>query len=102
MCREAVSFVQRITAWSPSRCRCVPAFDFEDRLDILMTLDQWAADQARSANLDTNSSCCAARQKIQKRNQRCLGPMQKEYFRRERMKAIRRELGEERSLTEDR
>jgi ATP-dependent Lon protease len=94
---EAVAFVQRID--QPGHLADVvtygPAFEFEDRMEILNTLDPMERLENVQAKLSHQLELLELRAKIQNETKEALDQSQKEYFLREQMKAIRRELGED-------
>jgi len=94
---EANAFVQRID--QPGHLADVvaygPAFEFEDRLDLLNTLDPMERLHKVQIELSHQLELLRLRAKIQSDTKDALDQSQKEYFLREQMKAIRRELGED-------
>jgi ATP-dependent Lon protease len=94
---EANAFVQRID--QPGQLADVvaygPAFEFEDRLDLLNTLDPMERLHKVQVELSHQLELLRLRAKIQSDTKDALDQSQKEYFLREQMKAIRRELGED-------
>ncbi|HEY0605842.1 MAG TPA: endopeptidase La [Herpetosiphonaceae bacterium] len=100
--QEAVAFVQRID--HPGHLADIvaygPAFDFEDRLELLNMLDPAERLQKVQMELSQQLELLRLRAKIQSDTKDALDQSQKEYFLREQMKAIRRELGED-DLDED-
>jgi len=100
--QEAVAFVQRID--QPGHLADIvaygPAFEFEDRLELLNTLDPMERLQKVQVELSHQLELLRLRAKIQSDTKDALDQSQKEYFLREQMKAIRRELGED-DLDED-
>jgi ATP-dependent Lon protease len=100
--QEAVAFVQRIE--HPGHLADVvcygPAFEFEDKLELLNTLDPVERLQKVQVELSQQLELLRLRAKIQNDTKDALDQSQKEYFLREQMKAIRRELGED-DLDED-
>ncbi|MBP1464527.1 endopeptidase La [Candidatus Chloroploca sp. M-50] len=95
--QEAVQFVHRIdraghladiVTWGP-------AFDFKDRLEVLNTLDP--VERLRKAHfvLARQLELLKLRAKIQQDTKEVLDQSQREYFLREQMRVIRRELGED-------
>ncbi len=95
--QEAVAFVHRIE-WPGHLADIVtwgPAFEFNDRLDILNTLDP--SERLRKAYLilARRLELLRLRQKIQRDTKEVLDQSQREYFLREQMRVIRRELGED-------
>ncbi|CAA9233739.1 MAG: ATP-dependent protease La Type I [uncultured Chloroflexia bacterium] len=95
--QEAVAFVQRID--QPGHLADVvaygPAFEFEDRLELLNTLDPMERLHKVQVELSHQLELLRLRAKIQSDTKDALDQSQKEYFLREQMKAIRRELGED-------
>ncbi len=95
--QEAVAFVQRIT--QPGHLADVvaygPAFKFNDQVDLLLTLDPMERLNKVQLELSHQLELLRLRQKIQSETKDALDQSQKEYFLREQMKAIRRELGED-------
>ena len=95
--QEAVAFVKRIT--QPGHLADVvaygPAFEFQDRLELLLTLDPMERLHKVQLELSHQLELLRLRQKIQSETKDALDQSQKEYFLREQMKAIRRELGED-------
>lgn len=95
--QDAVAFVHRIEL--PGHLADIvtwgPAFEFKDRLDILNTLDP--AERLRKAYLilARRLELLRLRQKIQRDTKEVLDQSQREYFLREQMRVIRRELGED-------
>ncbi|MDP9316092.1 MAG: endopeptidase La [Chloroflexota bacterium] len=100
--QEAVAFVQRID--QPGHLADVvaygPAFEFEDRLGLLNQLDPVERLKRVQVELSHQLELLRLRAKIQSDTKDALDQSQKEYFLREQMKAIRRELGED-DLDED-
>ncbi len=100
--QEAVAFVQRID--QPGHLADVvaygPAFEFEDRLALLNELDPIERLRKVQVELSHQLELLRLRAKIQSDTKDALDQSQKEYFLREQMKAIRRELGED-DLDED-
>ncbi|NJP04211.1 MAG: endopeptidase La [Chloroflexaceae bacterium] len=95
--QEAVAFVHRITqpghladivTWSP-------AFEFKDRLEILNTLDPVERLHKAYLILARRLELLKLRQKIQQDTKEVLDQSQREYFLREQIRVIRRELGED-------
>ncbi|NTV64420.1 MAG: endopeptidase La [Oscillochloris sp.] len=95
--QEAVQFVHRIER--PGHLADIvtwgPAFDFKDRLEVLNTLDP--VERLRKANmvLARQLELLKLRAKIQQDTKEVLDQSQREYFLREQMRVIRRELGED-------
>ena len=95
--QEAVQFVHRIER--PGHLADIvtwgPAFDFKDRLEVLNTLEP--ADRLRKAYmvLARQLELLKLRAKIQQDTKEVLDQSQREYFLREQMRVIRRELGED-------
>ena len=95
--QEANAFVQRID--QPGHLADVvaygPAFEFEDRLELLNTIDPMERLHKVQVELSHQLELLRLRAKIQSDTKDALDQSQKEYFLREQMKAIRRELGED-------
>jgi ATP-dependent Lon protease len=95
--QEAVSFVHRIEL--PGHLADIvtwgPAFEFGDRLDILNTLHPMERLQKVHLILARRLELLRLRQKIQRDTKEVLDQSQREYFLREQMRVIRRELGED-------
>lgn len=95
--QEAVAFVHRIE--HPGHLADIvtwgPAFDFKDRLDILNTYEP--VDRLRKSYLilARRLELLKLRQKIHQDTKEVLDQSQREYFLREQMRVIRRELGED-------
>lgn len=95
--QEAVQFVHRIDR--PGHLADIitwgPAFEFRDKMDILNTLDP--SDRLHKAYmiLAKQLELLKLRQKIQQDTKEVLDQSQREYFLREQMRVIRRELGED-------
>ncbi|MBC8159944.1 MAG: endopeptidase La [Roseiflexaceae bacterium] len=95
--QEAVAFVHRID--KPGHLADIvtyaPAFNFEERLEVLNELD--ASERLRKAYvmLARQLELLKLRQKIQQDTKDVLDQSQREYFLREQMRVIRRELGED-------
>jgi ATP-dependent Lon protease len=95
--QESVAFIHRIDM--PGHLADIvtwgPAFEFQDRLDILNTLDP--SERLRKAYiiLARRLELLRLRQKIQRDTKEVLDQSQREYFLREQMRVIRRELGED-------
>lgn len=95
--QEAVSFVHRIE-WPGHLADIVtwgPAFEFSDRLDVLNTLDPSERLQKAHLVLARRLELLRLRQKIQRDTKEVLDQSQREYFLREQIRVIRRELGED-------
>lgn len=95
--QEAVAFVHRIE-WPGHLADIVtwgPAFEFEDRLDILNTLDPNERLKKAHIILAKRLELLRLRQKIQRDTKEVLDQSQREYFLREQIRVIRRELGED-------
>jgi ATP-dependent Lon protease len=95
--QEAVAFVHRIE-WPGHLADIVtwgPAFEFGDRLDILNTLDPAERLQKAHLILARRLELLRLRQKIQRDTKEVLDQSQREYFLREQIRVIRRELGED-------
>jgi ATP-dependent Lon protease len=95
--QEAVQFVHRIerpghladlVTWGP-------AFDFKDRLDVLNTLDPVERLRKAYLVLAKQLELLKLRAKIQQDTKEVLDQSQREYFLREQIRVIRRELGED-------
>ncbi|NJO82456.1 MAG: endopeptidase La [Blastochloris sp.] len=95
--QEAVQFVHRIeraghladiVTWGP-------AFDFKDRLEVLNTLDPGERLHRTYVVLARQLELLKLRAKIQQDTKEVLDQSQREYFLREQMRVIRRELGED-------
>lgn len=95
--QEAVQFVHRIdraghladiVTWGP-------AFDFKDRLEILNTLDPVERLRKAYLVLARQLELLKLRVKIQQDTREVLDQSQREYFLREQLRVIRRELGED-------
>ncbi|MDQ5852399.1 MAG: endopeptidase La [Chloroflexota bacterium] len=95
--QEAVEFVKRID--QPGHLADVvaygPAFELDERLDLLNTLDPVERLGKVQVELSHQLELLRLRAKIQSDTKDALDQSQKEYFLREQMKAIRRELGED-------
>lgn len=95
--QEAVAFVHRIEL--PGHLADIvtwgPAFEFADRLEILNTLDPRERLQRAHQILARRLELLRLRQKIQRDTKEVLDQSQREYFLREQMRVIRRELGED-------
>lgn len=95
--QEAVAFVHRIDR--PGHLADIvtygPAFEFSDRLDILNTLDPVERLRKAYRILARQLELLKLRQKIQQDTKEVLDQSQREYFLREQMRVIRRELGED-------
>jgi ATP-dependent Lon protease len=95
--QDAVAFVHRIDR--PGHLADVvtwaPAFEFEERLDILNELDPVARLKRAQVLLARHLELLRLRQKIQQDTKEVLDQSQREYFLREQMRVIRRELGED-------
>ncbi len=95
--QEAVAFVHRIDR--PGHLADIvtygPAFDFKDRLEILNTLDPAERLRKGYVILARQIELLKLRQKIQQDTKEVLDQSQREYFLREQMRVIRRELGED-------
>lgn len=98
--QEAVAFVRRIDA--PGHLADIvtyaPAFDFKERLAVLTELDPVARLHIVHRMLARHLELMKIRQKIQLDTKEILDQGQKEYFLREQIRVIRRELGEEDEL----
>lgn len=95
--QEAVAFVHRID--TPGHLADIvtyaPAFDFAERLQILNALDPLERLQITQRLLARHLELMKIRQKIQQDTKEILDQGQKEYFLREQIRVIRRELGED-------
>jgi ATP-dependent Lon protease len=95
--QEAVQFVHRIER--PGHLADIvtwgPAFDFRDRLDVLNTLDPMERLRKAYMVLARQLELLKLRAKIQQDTKEVLDQSQREYFLREQMRVIRRELGED-------
>lgn len=95
--QEAVAFVHRID--KPGHLADVvtwaPAFEFQERLDMLNELDPVLRLRRAQLLLARQLELLRLRQKIQQDTKEVLDQSQREYFLREQMRVIRRELGED-------
>ncbi len=95
--QEAVQFVHRIDR--PGHLADIvtwgPAFDFNDRLEVLNTLDPIERLRKAYIVLARQLELLKLRAKIQQDTKEVLDQSQREYFLREQMRVIRRELGED-------
>lgn len=95
--QEAVAFVHRIN--TPGHLADLvtygPAFSFQDRLDLLNTLEPMDRLQQVQVILARQLELLRLRAKIQSETKDVLDQGQKEYFLREQMRVIRKELGED-------
>ena len=95
--QEAVQFVHRIDR--PGHLADIvtwgPAFDFKDRLEVLNTLDPVERLRGAYVVLARQLELLKLRAKIQQDTKEVLDQSQREYFLREQMRVIRRELGED-------
>lgn len=95
--QEAVAFVHRID--KPGHLADVvtwaPAFEFQERLDMLNELDPVLRLRRAQVLLARQLELLRLRQKIQQDTKEVLDQSQREYFLREQMRVIRRELGED-------
>ncbi len=95
--QEAVQFVHRIDR--PGHLADIvtwgPAFDFKDRLEILNTLDPVERLRKAYLVLARQLELLKLRVKIQQDTREILDQSQREYFLREQLRVIRRELGED-------
>jgi ATP-dependent Lon protease len=95
--QDAVAFVHRID--SPGHLADVvtwaPAFEFEERIEMLNELDPVARLKRAQLLLARHLELLRLRQKIQQDTKEVLDQGQREYFLREQMRVIRRELGED-------
>jgi ATP-dependent Lon protease len=95
--QEAVQFVHRIDR--PGHLADIvtwgPAFDFKDRLEVLNTLDPVERLRKVYLVLARQLELLKLRVKIQQDTKEVLDQSQREYFLREQLRIIRRELGED-------
>ncbi|HEU5103644.1 MAG TPA: endopeptidase La [Roseiflexaceae bacterium] len=95
--QDAVAFVHRID--KPGHLADIvtyaPAFEFEERLDILNEIDPIERLRKAYMLLARQLELLKLRQKIQQDTKEVLDQSQREYFLREQMRVIRRELGED-------
>ena len=95
--QEAVAFVHRIN--EPGHLADIvtygPAFSFEDRLELLNTVDPVERLHKVQVILARQLELLRLRAKIQSDTKEVLDQGQKEYFLREQMRVIRKELGED-------
>jgi ATP-dependent Lon protease len=95
--QDAVAFVHRIDR--PGHLADVvtwaPAFEFDERLEMLNELDPVARLKKAQVLLARHLELLRLRQKIQQDTKEVLDQSQREYFLREQMRVIRRELGED-------
>ncbi|GAA5527576.1 endopeptidase La [Herpetosiphon gulosus] len=95
--QEAVAFVHRIT--TPGHLADLvtygPAFSFQDRLELLNEMEPLARLNRVQVILARQLELLRLRAKIQSDTKEVLDQGQKEYFLREQMRVIRRELGED-------
>ncbi|PMP79150.1 MAG: endopeptidase La, partial [Chloroflexus aggregans] len=95
--QEAVQFVHRIDR--PGHLADIvtwgPAFDFKDRLEVLNTLDPIERLRKVYLVLARQLELLKLRVKIQQDTKEVLDQSQREYFLREQLRIIRRELGED-------
>jgi ATP-dependent Lon protease len=98
--QDAVAFVHRIDR--PGHLADVvtwaPAFEFAERLDMLNELDPVARLRKAQMLLARQLELLRLRQKIQQDTKEVLDQSQREYFLREQMRVIRRELGEDEEI----
>ncbi|HWQ16195.1 MAG TPA: endopeptidase La [Roseiflexaceae bacterium] len=98
--QDAVAFVHRID--KPGHLADIvtyaPAFEFEERLDILNELDPVERLRKAYLLLARQLELLKLRQKIQQDTKEVLDQSQREYYLREQMRIIRRELGEDDEL----
>ncbi len=98
--QEAVAFVRRID--TPGHLADIvtyaPAFDFKERLAVLNELDPLNRLHIVYRMLARHLELMKIRQKIQMDTKEILDQGQKEYFLREQIRVIRRELGEDDEL----
>jgi ATP-dependent Lon protease len=95
--QDAVAFVHRID--KPGHLADIvtyaPAFEFSERLDILNEIDPVERLRRAYMLLARQLELLKLRQKIQQDTKEVLDQSQREYFLREQMRVIRRELGED-------
>ena len=95
--QDAVAFVHRID--KPGHLADIvtyaPAFEFPERLDILNEIDPVERLRKAYMLLARQLELLKLRQKIQQDTKEVLDQSQREYFLREQMRVIRRELGED-------
>ena len=95
--QDAVAFVHRID--KPGHLADIvtyaPAFEFQERLDILNEIDPVERLRKGYMLLARQLELLKLRQKIQQDTKEVLDQSQREYFLREQMRVIRRELGED-------
>ncbi len=95
--QDAVAFVHRID--KPGHLADIvtyaPAFEFTERLDILNEIDPVERLRRAYMLLARQLELLKLRQKIQQDTKEVLDQSQREYFLREQMRVIRRELGED-------
>ncbi len=95
--QDAVAFVHRID--KPGHLADIvtyaPAFEFSERLDILNEIDPIERLRKAYMLLARQLELLKLRQKIQQDTKEMLDQSQREYFLREQMRVIRRELGED-------
>src|SRR5215207_8993202 len=95
--QDAVAFVHRID--KPGHLADIvtyaPAFEFTERIDILNELDPVERLRKAYLLLARQLELLKLRQKIQQDTKEVLDQSQREYFLREQMRVIRRELGED-------
>jgi ATP-dependent Lon protease len=95
--QDAVAFVHRID--KPGHLADIvtvaPSFEFLERLDILNELDPFERLSKAHLLLARQLELLKLRQKIQHDTKEVLDQSQREYFLREQMRVIRRELGED-------
>jgi ATP-dependent Lon protease len=95
--QDAVAFVQRID--KPGHLADIvtyaPAFEFAERIEILNALDPVERLRKAYLLLARQLELLKLRQKIQQDTKEVLDQSQREYFLREQMRVIRRELGED-------
>jgi ATP-dependent Lon protease len=98
--QEAVSFVRRID--TPGHLADIvtyaPAFDFAERLVILNEIDPVERLSKTQRMLARHLELMKIRQKIQQDTKEILDQGQKEFFLREQIRVIRKELGEDEEL----
>jgi ATP-dependent Lon protease len=95
--QDAVAFVHRLD--KPGHLADIvtyaPAFQFEEKLQVLFELDPVERLRKAQTMLARQLELLKLRQKIQQDTKEVLDQSQREYFLREQMRVIRRELGED-------
>jgi ATP-dependent Lon protease len=97
MPQDAVAFVHRIDkpGHLADMVTYLPAFQFSERLEVLSELDSVERLRKTYMLLARQLELLKLRQKIQQDTKEVLDQSQREYFLREQMRVIRRELGED-------